>query len=90
MAKKNVTGMLNESIRIGFLLVLAFGLCLVTVWLLSFLYQEISGTGKIVIDQFNVVSKDGKADDALGKSLAQALQARLSLLSSNCTTLKLV
>ena len=55
-------------------------IALIAAWLLNLVYQEIAGSGQIVIDQFNVVRLDGKTDTEFGRGLAQGLQARLPLL----------
>jgi hypothetical protein len=73
--------MLDDGIRIGFLILVGLGLGVVLVWYLSFLYQEVTGTGQVVVDGFTVVRDDGKGDDELGMALAQMLQARLSSLA---------
>jgi Papain family cysteine protease len=73
--------MIDDSIRIGFLALAGLAVTLIAVWLLDLVYQEIAGTGQIVIDQFNVVRLDGKTDSEFGRGLAQGLQARLQLLT---------
>src|SRR5215510_4511883 len=79
---KMVANMLEEIIRVGFLIVVGLALGVGIVWYLSFLYREITGTSHVVIDRFVVVRNDGKGDDDLGKALAQMLQVRLQALAS--------
>lgn len=78
---KAVKSMLEDVIRVGLLALVGFGLTIAVVWYLHFIYQEISGAGQVVIDDFTVVREDGKSDDAVGKALAQMLQARLHSLT---------
>ena len=72
--------MIDEGIRIGFLAIAGLAVLLVALWLLNVVFQQITGTGRIVLDQFTVVRTDGKTDEEFGKGLAQGLQARLPLL----------
>ena len=72
--------MIDEGIRIGFLAVAGLAVSLVALWLLNAVFQQITGTGRVVLDQFTVVRTDGKTDEEFGKGLAQGLQARLPLL----------
>jgi hypothetical protein len=71
---------LDDAIRIGILVAVGLALLLTVAWYLRFVYQEISGTGQVVIDQFTVIRADGKSDADTGNALAQMLQARLQSL----------
>lgn len=53
---------------------------LVSLWLLNAVFQQMTGGGRIVLDEFTVVRADGKTDEEFGKGLAQGLQARLPVL----------
>ncbi len=72
--------MLDEVLRLGFLVLGGLMLVVAAVWYVGFLYREVSGTGPVVIDPFTVVEEGGKGNDELGKALAQMLQARLESL----------
>jgi hypothetical protein len=72
--------MLDDAIRASFLILGGLTLGVAVIWYLGLLYQEIRGTGQIVIDPLTVIDNGGKANDELGKALAQMLQARLQSL----------
>lgn len=72
--------MLEGTIRIGLLVLIGLAIVLAVLWYLSILYQEIRGTGQVVINEIVVVEEDGKVNDKVGKPLAQMLQARLQAL----------
>jgi hypothetical protein len=72
--------MLDNAIRVSFLILAGFTLGIAVIWYLGLLYQEIRGTGQIVIDPLTVIDNGGKTNDELGKALAQMLQARLQSL----------
>ena len=72
--------MLDDAIRVSFLILGGLMLSVAVIWYLGLLYQEIRGTGQIVIDPLTVIDNGGKANDELGKALAQMLQARLQSL----------
>jgi len=74
--------MIDEVIRILFLLLSGLTLLLVTIWYVSFCYREITGTGQVVIDPLTIVTDDGKGSDELGRALAQMLQADLESRAS--------
>jgi hypothetical protein len=73
--------MLEGGIRVGFLVVMGLIVGLAVIWYLSVIYQEVVGTGRVVIEPFNIVQEDGKFDDKLGLALAQMLQARFQALA---------
>ena len=73
--------MLDDGIRIGLLVLVGLTLAIVLVWYVRFLYQEVTGSGQVVIDRFTVIREDGTADEATGNALAQMLQARLPSLA---------
>lgn len=73
--------MLDGAIRVSFLILGGLTLSVAVIWYLGLLYQEIRGTGQIVIDPLTVIDNGGKANDELGKALAQMLQARLQSLA---------
>ena len=72
--------MLDDVIRVSFLILTGFTLGIAVIWYLGLLSQEIRGTGQIVIVPLTVIDKGGKTNDELGKALAQMLQARLQSL----------
>jgi hypothetical protein len=74
--------MINEIIRIVFLVLSGVALVLVVIWYVSFCYQEVTGTGRVVIDPLTVITDDGKGNDQLGTALAQMLQADLESRAS--------
>jgi hypothetical protein len=67
--------------RIGFLIFIGFTISIAAVWFIGLLYQEMRGTGRVVILPLTVVDSQGKANEELGKALAQMLHARLQSLS---------
>lgn len=74
--------MMDEVVRISFLVLLGVTLGITVAWYLHFCYQEITGTGQLVIDPITVVGDDEKGGDELGKALAQMLQARLESIAN--------
>ena len=68
---------MDELMRISLLVLGGFALALLAIWYIRFCYQEISGTGLIVIDPLTVVTEDGKGNTEVGHALAQMLQSRL-------------
>jgi hypothetical protein len=68
---------MDDIVRIVFLFLSGATLLLVAIWYVSFCFQEITGTGRVVIDPLTIVTDDGKGGDDLGKALAQMLQADL-------------
>jgi hypothetical protein len=75
--------MLNDIIRIGFLVLVVFILGLAAVWLIQYCYQEIRGTGQVVIDPLTVVDDEGKNNEEVGKALALMLHSRLESVASD-------
>jgi len=69
--------MMDDVVRIVFLFLTGATLFLVAIWYVSFCFQEITGTGRVVIDPLTIVTDEGKGGDELGKALAQMLQADL-------------
>jgi hypothetical protein len=69
--------MINDIIRVFFLVLSGLTLVLVATWYIIFCIEEITGTGRVVIDPLTVISDDGKSGDELGTALAQMLQADL-------------
>jgi hypothetical protein len=74
--------MMDEVVRIVLLLLCGLILLVMAIWYLSFCYQEITGTGQVVIDPLTIVTDDGKGSDELGRALAQMLQADLESRAS--------
>ncbi len=74
--------MLNDAFRIGFLILVGITLIVVVLWYLSFAYQEITGTGRIVIDDFTIIGENGRAEGDVGTAVAQMLQVRLQSLEN--------
>jgi hypothetical protein len=74
---------MDEIVRISLLVVGGLALGIAVIWYLQFCYEEIRGTGQVVIDPLTVVNGEGKGDDELGKAMAQMLQARLGSLASD-------
>src|SRR5512138_3126952 len=72
--------MLDNAVRISVLLLAGITLALVLAAYLRFCYQEILGTGEVVIDPITVIDNAGKKDDSMGAALALMLQARLESL----------
>ena len=79
---RNRNHMMDDAVRIVFLALSGLALLLVSIWYVYFCFQEISGTGGVVIDPLTVVTDDGKASDELGKALAQMLQSDLESRAS--------
>ncbi|MFI5340529.1 MAG: C1 family peptidase [Candidatus Methylomirabilales bacterium] len=76
-----VTTTLDDVVRIGFLVLAGFALALAVVWYLHYCYQEIRGTGQVVIDPLTVVEDSGKRNEEVGGALALMLQSRLESLA---------
>ncbi len=74
--------MLDDAVRLSFLVLVGIGLALTVVWYVTFCWQQIRGTGQVVIDPLTVVDDAGKSDKEIGTALAQMLQARLESLTS--------
>jgi hypothetical protein len=74
--------MMDDAVRIVFLVLSGLALALISISYVYFCFQEITGTGRVVIDPVTVVTDDGKASDELGKALAQMLQADLESRAS--------
>jgi hypothetical protein len=75
---RNRAIMIDDAVRIAFLVLSGLALVLISIWYVYFCFQEITGTGRVVIDPLTVVTDDGKgSSDALGKTLAQMLQSDL-------------
>jgi hypothetical protein len=74
--------MMDDAVRIVFLVLSGFALVLISGWYLYFCFQEITGTGQVVIDPLTVVTDDGKGSAELGKALAQMLQSDLESRAS--------
>lgn len=72
--------MLDDAMRVSFLVLAGLTLGIAAICYLNLLYQEIRGTGQIVIEPLCVIDNGGRANDELGKALAQMLQARLQSL----------
>ena len=79
---RNRSGMMDDAIRIVFLVLSGLVLALISISYVYFCFQEITGTGRVVIDPVTVVTDDGKGSDELGKALAQMLQADLESRAS--------
>jgi len=74
--------MMDDTVRILFLVLSGLALALISIWYVYFCFQEITGRGHVVIDPVTVVTDDGKGSDELGKALAQMLQADLESRAS--------
>jgi hypothetical protein len=74
--------MISDVVRIVFLVVGGLTLVLISIWYVSFCFEEITGTGRVVIDPLTVVTDDGKGNEDLGKALAQMLQSDLESRAS--------
>jgi hypothetical protein len=74
--------MIDDTIRILFLVLSGLALVAVTIWYVSFCFEEMTGTGRVVIDPLTVITDDGKGSDELGSALAQMLQADLESRAS--------
>jgi hypothetical protein len=72
--------MLDDAIRIGFLVLVGLALAVTIAWYVAFVVQEIRSGGQIVIDQFTVIREDGSGNASDGMALAQMLQVRLQTL----------
>jgi Papain family cysteine protease len=72
--------MLDNTIRIVFVILVGLTIAIAVAWYVGFLYQEIRGTGQVVIDPVTVIDSEGKGNDELGKAFAQMLQARVQSL----------
>jgi hypothetical protein len=72
---------LDDTIRIGLLMLGGLALAIAVAWYVSLVYHEISGSGRVVIDRFTVVRDDGQRNDELGYALAQMLETRLQSLA---------
>jgi Papain family cysteine protease len=76
------TKMMDDAVRIVFLVLSGLALVLISGWYVYFCFQEIAGTGQVVIDPLTIVTDDGKGSDELGKALAQMLQLDLESRAS--------
>jgi hypothetical protein len=74
--------MIDDTIRILFLVLSGLALVLVTIWYVSFCFEDITGSGRVVIDPLTVITDNGKGSDELGSALAQMLQADLESRAS--------
>jgi hypothetical protein len=74
--------MIDDTVRIVFLVLSGLALIMVAIWYISFCFEEVTGTGRVVIDPLTVITEDGKGSDELGKALAQMLQAYLESRAS--------
>jgi len=74
--------MIDDVVRIVFLILGGLTLVLISIWYVYFCFQEITGTGRVVIDPLTVVTDDEKGSDDLGKALAQMLQSDLESRAS--------
>ena len=74
--------MMDDAVRIVFLVLSGLALVLISGCYVYFCFQEITGTGQVVIDPLTVVTDDGKGSDELGKALAQMLQSDLESRAS--------
>ena len=57
--------MLDDAIRVSFLILTGFTLGIAVIWYLGLVSQEIRGTGQIVIVPLTVIDKGGKTNDEL-------------------------
>jgi hypothetical protein len=80
---KTGAAMLDDAVRISFLVLGGLTLALAVIWYLHFCYQEIRGTGQVVIDPLTVVDDGGKANEEVGQALALMLQSRLESLAND-------
>ncbi len=78
---KRENSTLDDVMRMAFLVFVGLVLGVAVAWYIGFLYQEVRGTGRIVIVPLTVIDSQGKTNDELGKALAQMLNARLQSLS---------
>ncbi|HET9342908.1 MAG TPA: C1 family peptidase [Candidatus Eremiobacteraceae bacterium] len=74
--------MVDDVIRIVLLALGALILLLATVSYVQFCYQEITGSGQVIIDPLSVVNDEGTRNDTLGTALAQMLQSDLESRAS--------
>jgi hypothetical protein len=79
---ENHPRMIDDTIRIVFLVLGGLALIMVAIRYVSFCFEEITGTGRVVIDPLTVITDDGKRSDELGTALAQMLQADLESRAS--------
>src|SRR5947209_19388491 len=79
---RNRANMMDDIVKIVFLFLSGATLLLGAIWYVSFCFQEITGTGRVVIDPLTIVTDDGKSSEELGKALAQMLQADLESRAS--------
>jgi len=73
--------MLDEALRIAFLLLVAGTLVLLAVWFATFCYREVLGRREVVIDPFTVVDEKGKPNTDIGRAMALNLQSRLQTIT---------
>lgn len=73
--------MINDVVRVGFLVLLGLALGIGVVSYVHYCYQEIRGTGQVVIDPLTVVEDNGRKNDDVGSALALMLQMRLESLN---------
>lgn len=79
---RNRAHMIDDTIRIVFLVLSGLALVMVAIWYVSFCFEEVTGIGRVVIDPLTVIADDGKGSDELGRALAQMLQADLESRAS--------
>jgi hypothetical protein len=79
---RNRGHMIDDTIRIAFIVMSGLALAMVAIWYISFCIEEVAGTGRVVIDPLTVITDDGKGSDELGRTLAQMLQADLESRAS--------
>src|SRR5712691_13380781 len=68
-AMKTGASMLDDAIRTSLLIVVGIALGIAVIWYVRFCYQEIRGTGQVVIEPLTVVDEGGKSNDQVGKAL---------------------
>jgi hypothetical protein len=71
---------MENGIRYGLLLLAGLTLALALVWYVDLVVREIRGDRQVVIEPLAVIDGEGKANQEVGKALAQMLQARLQAL----------
>jgi hypothetical protein len=74
--------MIDDAIRIAFLVLTGLALAVVTIRYVNFCVEEITGTGRVVIDPLSVITDNGRGSEELGMALAQMLQADLESRAS--------
>jgi hypothetical protein len=74
--------MVNDVVKVGIIVLGGLALALAVIWYVHFCYQEIRGTGQIMIDPLTVVDDAGKSNEEVGKALAFMLQSRVESLTS--------